>query len=167
MNFHKLYSYGKDAAYISKMLNSGEFDYYLYIRVYDWKETTGEDSPKYVVALSAVSPQLNPDETARQFADNGIKEEYQDDHTAVKLLESYGRATPLWNEGGNNITALLKMARDEADKIARLFDFYMNRPCNLAGWSGWRFLGGHDVWDKVELYGRKAKHGSLLPEYKE
>ena len=139
--------------WISTRQNNGEFDYYFVIELLNWRETVGErEAPPetYNVSLSVVSPQQAQDKIAAALDCCGITEEmlptatengYRDT-ALVEALHSYGVHTPVWSKDGNNWRALMREARQEARQCEFLFGFYLDRPVNRIGTTGWESLRG-------------------------
>jgi len=136
--------------WISNKQSNGEFDYYFVIELLNWEETVGNEAPKetYNVTLSVVSPQEAEEHIARAMDCCGITEEmlgaangYRD-HALVEALHSYGVHVPVWSKDGNNWRKLIGEARQEAMGCECMFGFYMDRPVNRIGTTGWEFLRG-------------------------
>jgi len=67
-----------------------------------------------------------------------------DDLMKVELLASYGVYAVLSRHDGNNYRAVLKEARKEAYMASALmFGFYMDRPQNRIGSTGWDTIQGN------------------------
>jgi hypothetical protein len=139
--------------WISPRQSNGEFDYYFVIELLNWRETVGEREPPpetYNVSLSVVSPQQAEKEIPHALECCGITEEMlatatdngQRDTALVEALHSYGVYTPVWSKDGNNWRALMREARQEARQCEFLFGFYLDRPVNRIGTSGWESLRG-------------------------
>ena len=139
--------------WISTRQSNGEFDYYFVIELLNWPETVGkrEAPPEtYNVSLSVVSPQQAEKEIPHALDCCGITEEMlsaatgngQRDTALVEALHSYGVYTPVWSQDGNNWRALMREARQEAIPCAGLFGFYLDRPVNAIGTTGWEALRG-------------------------
>ena len=152
--------------WISNRQNSGEFDYYFVIELMNWEEVVGEREAQevgatYNVSLSVVSPQeagesnlhqaydccgIEPDMLARA-EENGYLAEMQ-----VEALHGYGLYTPVFDANGNNWRKLMRQARQEAHNCEMLFGFYMDKPVNRIGETGWERLRGanpREVLDRV------------------
>lgn len=135
------------AKWISPKLNNGEFDYWLVLEFTNMDEACGRDNegkPKYVVSLSAVSPQeAGPDNLKKAFDCCGMPEEAKNDPLAqVEALHSYGIAAHLWQSEGKNAHKLLREAKRQAIPVSGLFGFYMDAPENKIGSTGWEFIRG-------------------------
>ena len=139
--------------WISTRQSNGEFDYYFVIELLNWRETVGErEAPPetYNVSLSAVSPHEAQDKIGAALDCCGITEAmlrtatengYRDS-VLVEALYNYGTHTPVWNKDGNNWRALMREARQEARQCEFLFGFYLDRPVNRIGTTGWEALRG-------------------------
>jgi hypothetical protein len=139
--------------WISTRQSNGEFDYYLVIELLNWRESVGErEAPPetYNVSLSVVSPQAAQDKIGAALDCCGITEAmlrtatengYRDS-VLVEALYTYGTHTPVWSGNGNNWRALMRGARQEARQCEFLFGFYLDRPVNRIGTTGWEALRG-------------------------
>jgi hypothetical protein len=139
--------------WISTRQSNGEFDYYFVIELLNWRETVGErEAPPetYNVSVSVVSPQEAQDKIGAALDCCGITEAmlrtatengYRDS-VLVEALYNYGTHTPVWSGNGNNWRALMREARQEARQCEFLFGFYLDRPVNRIGTTGWEALRG-------------------------
>jgi len=131
--------------FISQKLNNGDFDYWLVLDFINMHEATGdEETDKYNITILAVSPELNV-----QKADHILMVDYNlpddlpiTDKMRVEALAGHGIAAHLKGFSGNNYTKLMKEARREVQVIPFLFGFYMDRPENRIGSTGWDFIRG-------------------------
>jgi hypothetical protein len=139
--------------WISTRQSNGEFDYFFVIELLNWRETVGErEAPPetYNVSLSVVSPQEAQDKIGAALDCCGITEEMLQtatengyrDSALVEALHGYGVHTPVWSKDGNNRRALMREARQEARQCEFLFGFYLDRPVNRIGTTGWESLRG-------------------------
>ena len=129
--------------FVSKKLNNSQFDYWLVIEVLNWKER--EAPATYNVSLKAVSPSEAGKKNIEAACEcYGVEEDIEklNPLVIVEALASYGVAALLWNKDGNNLKVLLKEAHKEADLSSMLFGFYMDRPKNKIGSTGWDFIKG-------------------------
>jgi hypothetical protein len=146
--------------WISTRQNNGDFDYYLVIELLNWRETVGErEAPaKYNVSLSVVSPDEAKDNIGAALECCGITAEMLETANGyraallVDALHSYGVHTPVWSKDGNNWRALMREARNQAQCCAGLFGFYLDRPVNAIGTTGWEALRG-DITAGLERVG--------------
>jgi len=139
--------------WISTRQSNGEFDYYFVIELLNWRETVGErEAPAetYNISLSVVSPQEAQDKIGAALDCCGITEAMLQsatgngyrDSVLVEALYTYGVHTPVWSKDGNNWRALMGEARQEAGQCEFLFGFYLDRPVNRIGTTGWESLRG-------------------------
>lgn len=127
-----------------------DFHYWLVIDVRpneDW-ECGDKKQPKYWVSLAVVSPeQASPEELQSAINSWGIPDDdlpwfMADPLFPVECLHSYGVAACVWQGHGNNLSLLMKEARKEAQLVEMLFGFYMDRPQNMIGSTGWDCVKG-------------------------
>jgi hypothetical protein len=129
--------------WISEKLNNGDFDYWLILEFINWIEATGEsyDGDEFLVEITAVSPeeagQDNIDSALQGYDIND-----PNDLMIVEALSSYGISAHMWRESGNDADALLHKAKQAALVVASMFGFFMDRPQNRIGASGWEVIGG-------------------------
>lgn len=129
--------------WVSQKLSNGEFDYWLVLELVNMHDATGdEDQEKYNVALYAVSPdQAGAENLKRAFDCCGIPEEQMNEPLVqVEALTSYGVHALLWQSNGNNAHKLLREAKRQP--VEGLFGFYMDRPENRIGSTGWELIKG-------------------------
>ena len=129
--------------FVSKKLNNTEFDYWLVIEVLNWKER--EAPATYNVSLKAVSPSEAGKKNIEAACEcYGVEEDMEklNPLVIVESLDAYGVAAQLWNNSGNNLKTLLKATHKEANLCSVLFGFYMDRPENRIGSTGWDFIKG-------------------------
>jgi hypothetical protein len=141
VNFKKV----SQEQYISKKLNNGDFDYFLFIELNNLNDF--EDKPKnnYFLSISAVSPsQATEEDLKSALWAVGLENETRVltlEEKAI-LLNDYGLRAVLYSKQGNNFNYLLKKARKESENINLLFGFYMDKPLNALNNNGWDFIKG-------------------------
>jgi len=128
-----------------------DFRYWLVMDVRpneDWEYGDKKD-PKYYVSLAVVSPEAaDPGELQRAIDSWGIPDDELPRYMAdpmflVECLHSYGVAAYVWQGHGNNLSALMKEARREAQLASGImFGFYMDRAQNMIGSTGWDTVRG-------------------------
>lgn len=128
--------------FLSKRLNNGEFDYWLALDVVNWADAVGEkDAPaKYNVSIRSVSIEEGKNALEEAFSCCGFdidEIESATEEQKIDALLSYGTMAELWSENGNNINTLMKRAKQEALMIEMMYGFYMDRPVNRIGNTGW------------------------------
>ena len=137
------------AKWISNKLNNGDFDYWLVMELINMDEACGRDNEgksRYIVELSAVSPSQCPEverKRAMESCGYGTPPGASiSDEAWVEMIHSYGVKAVLWSKSGNNYGLLLGGARREALVSSSLFGFYMDRPQNRIGTTGWEMIRG-------------------------
>lgn len=140
-------SYG--GKWVSKKLNNGDFDYWLVLEFVNLEDVDPSATPpRYMVTLSAVSPDEAKEHLESAFRCCGFSEDHfkkefiESIECKIEALHSYGVYALLWSETGNNAKDLLKEARLEAIKTTMLFGYYMDRPENMIGNTGWDLIRG-------------------------
>lgn len=131
----------EDALESKKTFNNGDFDYKWVIEVTDMDSATGDTSKgKWMATLSAVkTPKHLTKEQLESIAQScGIP---QADVTCFDIA-SYGICANIKTMMGNNKSRILSTLKKEADIANLLFGFYMDRPLNAIGSTGWDFLNG-------------------------
>jgi len=131
--------------FISKKLNSGEWDYWMVIEVIPYDEFTSDANYKYGIMLMAVSPEAcknHWDEVCKSWGMSEDEFNELDPIGQVDIIQSYGISALLWQSEGNNLKSLLHEAREEARKSEFLFGFAMDRYQNQIGSTGWDCIAG-------------------------
>lgn len=130
--------------WISPELNNGDWPYWLVIEFINFLDATGEllDGKEYVVEISAVSPEAAGKEQLQRALDCYGWDNAPSKIMEVEALHGYGIAAHLWQASGNDADILLRNAMQEADLVSGLFGFYMDRPENRIGSTGWDFISG-------------------------
>lgn len=131
--------------FVTKKLNNDEFDYWLFVEFINMEEATGDTSRgKYMVTIDVVAPDVAPrDDIESAFESMGFEVVPKDKLKIAIALQQYGVAATVWSDMGNNAEKLMQEAREETDKISRLFGFYMDKPLNRIGNTGWDFIRGN------------------------
>lgn len=119
-------------------------DTYFMVRI-EYTDEWGDDfkGGKYHATICACGPGWPVGEDP--FSSIGMSRE---EFNALPLdgqlgvLIDCGLHAPLWQESGNNLEHLKRMARIELQKIGFLAGFYLDRPVNAIGNSGWDFMRG-------------------------
>jgi hypothetical protein len=98
---------------------------------------------KYIVSLSAVSPEAAGEENVKKaLRDFDVSFEEACDEMKVEALHQYGISSPLKDYYGFNAFKLMKEARKEFQVITMLFGFYMDGYKNRMGHTGWDWIKG-------------------------
>jgi hypothetical protein len=124
-----------------KTFNNGNFNYKWVIDVTDMDNATGDTSQgKWMATLSAVkTPKYLTKEQLADVANTcGIP---QADVTCFDIA-SVGICANINTMMGNNKSRILSTLKKEADIANLLFGFYMDRPLNAIGSTGWDFING-------------------------
>jgi len=135
---------------VDEKFNNGDFDYYLIIDFTNLKEAMGDEAEnKYSVSINAVAPsQVSKDKIKSAFDSTGIEEKEEinrltkDKKALSGILSEYGIHASLYNQDGNNAKELMNEAKKQIPAINTLFGFYMDKPVNMMGNSGWDSIKG-------------------------
>jgi len=137
--------------FVSKKLNNGEFDYWLVLDVINWNECDREAvklNGTYNVSLFSVSPsEAGKDGLKKAFECCGLDQPEHEEIrknplVQVECLVSYGIHAQLWSANGSNLRKLLKLAHEQTRLAEGLYGFYMDRPENRIGSTGWEMQRG-------------------------
>lgn len=114
----------------------------------EWGDDAVQELGKYHVSIAAVGPDWISDKELQRAVDSSGNGETLEQfrklpHKAqCQVLLQYGTAATLWQKSGNNKGELLKEVRKELRSISVLFGFYMDKPLNMIGSTGWDFISG-------------------------
>ena len=128
---------------ITAKQNNGEFDWY---GVLQWRDVDGYDiGGKHLVTAYIVSPdQLSDTEKDRACASLGMDEWPNDVSMQIEAIVDYGAGlVPIFDKVGNNKRKLEQEARQHLNMSTFLTGFYLDRPINRLGTTGWEALTGN------------------------
>ena len=117
----------------------------------DYYDAEWAKQGKYHISIDAVAPEAVGDKEIASACES--MSTTREDFDRIRfgndailfqsvLLSEYGIKATLWQQQGNNQTVLLKAARKELAVIRTLFGFYMDKPQNRIGSTGWDFIKG-------------------------
>lgn len=133
--------------FISKRLNSGDWDYWLVYEVINMEEACGEKG--YNVSLFAVSPEAagihNFVKACQSLGFSGeVPEHFYTDVGKVEVLCNCDIKAQLWTGNGNNLSKLIKEVHYKAEGISGIFfGMMMDSPQNSIGSTGWDLIAGN------------------------
>jgi hypothetical protein len=134
---------------VSKFTIDTEVQIYLVITVMNWHEATGErGDPEWNITLRAVSPESVTDEaktSALESSGIDLSEAPNDEERTLWLIEAltdYGTTAPIADFYSDDANVAVLAARQEAVLVQSLLGFYMDRPVNKIGSTGWQFIRG-------------------------
>jgi hypothetical protein len=138
MLFKDMTSYAMESI---KTLNNGDFDYKMVIQLTDMDEATGDTSQgKWMATLSAVkTPKYL---TKEQLADVANTCSMESKDVTCFDIAAVGICANIKTMLGNNKSRILSTLKKEANTASMLFGFYMDRPLNAIGSTGWDFING-------------------------
>lgn len=150
--------------WISPKCNNGEFDYWMVLELIDMDDACGTDNdgnPRYCVSLGVVAPsQVSKEDMQRAMCCCGIQDGPEQPplraYQAVECLYSYGIYAQVWTQSSNNFKSLIKAAHEKSGEIEMMFGFYMDRPVNRIGSTGWEIIRG----DMDSALDRKEREGN-------
>jgi len=105
-----------------------------------------KNSGKYEIEILAVSPEAAGQENLKSAMDSQCLDEDQIKlipYIKYESLIEYGITATLWYKQGNNLKQLLTEANKELQIIGIMFGFYMDKPANRIGNTGWDFISGN------------------------
>jgi len=110
--------------------------------VHNLEEAMGSDAPaKYHVELKIVPTELTEEHKESIFGGIPDSEEAWDDEYVRSVeIANYGLGVPAWRETGDNVKELKEKARKQAPSIEALIGFYLDKPVNKVGSTGWDIL---------------------------
>ena len=121
--------------------NNGEFDYKFVISMIDMDNACGDVSKgKFMGNLSVVkSPKSIPKKEIKQVAKSmGVKES----KVTYADLAEYGICANVENMLGDDYDKVVEILKEKISIINMMFGFFMDRPLNSIGSTGWDFLNG-------------------------
>lgn len=110
-------------------------------------EHWGDQPPyKYHIEILAASPKWIGNKELQSAAEtHGISlKDFKalPVESQVQIIVEYGIRPVLWREAGNNKAKLLAAANEQLPVIHAMFGFYMDRPQNAIGDTGWDWIRG-------------------------
>ena len=164
-------------SFISNKLNNGDWDYWLVMEVINLGSIPdkGREYTEYNVSVSAVSPTAAGKEKLKEalkqcdmgdmgdMGDRELPEYFSTEIGKVEALFTYGIRATLFNENGNNLSKLMKKARERSQVISGLFGFFMDSPQNRIGSTGWDLIAGNlmaglDRYREAKAKGEEVIH---------
>jgi len=134
---------------VDEKFNNGEFDYYVIVDFTNLKNAMGEEATsKYLVTVNVVAPsQPAKKEIDSALESVGFDEERQkeikkDKKALAGILSEYGLEAQVFHEEGDNAKELMDTAKTQIPAITNLFGFYMDKPVNMIGNTGWDAIKG-------------------------
>lgn len=125
--------------FISKRLHNGDWHYWFVISVC---RMDADDS--YYVTLEVVSPEAAEFELKAAWDSMGMDGEWvKSPVELVEILTEYGTGACIGHYESFNFAEAMMLAKDEANAAKTLLGFYMDRPLNVFGASGWDFVAGN------------------------
>jgi len=122
-----------------------EIEYYLVIDFTNMRDACGPEAhASYHVSLDIVSPtSAGADKLRQAIRDVGVPEDQADNPICqVEALHTNGLYAVLWSRGGNNARSMMAEARHWAQRVSSLLGFYLDRPQNKIGSTGWDLIKG-------------------------
>lgn len=125
-----------------KAQHNGDWHYWFSVEL-----SPGEGDRDYHIAVNVVSPEAAANDLPEAMCAMGWGEppEKWTQAQLVEALVDYGVSALLWYKRGSNYRELLKEARNAIRAASFLFGFYMDRPVNALGATGWDAIAGR-LW---------------------
>ena len=144
----------------SPKFNNGEFEYWLVAQLMYLEHYGNQFKEKYHMALWVVAPGQVPEARRDEYLSSAglndgewVAVESGDQERLVEFLVEMGCGVIVWNRSGDNKATLLAELRKEAALVNLLFDFYMDKPVNGIGTTGWEMLTGDLMAGEKRLRG--------------
>lgn len=118
-----------------------DFLYWLVLQIMDMDQSSDPDPerPRFYSNVSVVAPSLIRDKMDHyRHPESGP---FPDELLAEMAFEE-GYRVPVWSAEGDNPLALMKQGVEQAPIIERMFGFFMDRPINRVGTTGWQLIKG-------------------------
>lgn len=119
-----------------------------YMEEYLSDREIAEFGGKYCVSVEAVAPEALSGEQLKRVQESMDFYDIVDEEVLSIMIADYGCKATLFSKAGNNMKLLLREARKELIAIRTLFGFYMDRPQNMIGNTGWDFIKGEIGYKK-------------------
>jgi hypothetical protein len=165
--------------WISNRQNNGEFDYYFVIELLNWRESVGEREAKeigskYHISLSVVAPsQVSENNMQQAYNCSGIGADTLRNaetggylaNVQAEALHGYSGGTQVYGANGNNWQSLMRLTKRESRQCASLLGFYLDRPVNRLGMTGWESIKLTDtrtVLERVLSEGSETSQTALM-----
>lgn len=101
------------------------------------------EAESFHVEILAVNPGIQRKETIEEIEQEfDISWKDLDEDAKISILCDRGIAATLWQDSGDNEEKLLEKAKEELKVIETLAGFYLDRPQNAIGSTGWDFMKG-------------------------
>ena len=127
--------------WISDKQNNGDFDYWLRLKLYDMeRESVEEGTPRWIAQVTAIAPGLLTKEKLAEVAESACVDI---EEVNLRDIGDHGFCAYLYEESSGSKRRLLEKAKKEAQTISLLFGFYMDKPQNHWGLSGWDYISGN------------------------
>ena len=137
--------------YVSKRHNNSEFDYWFVINLIDWYDyeqmyDIEKSKENFTASLHVVSPEYVGIEKVKQAIWEEEKQydtikKYNNPRIAVQLVD-YGYSAYIGSYDRKTSQEAIDAARKECVAAKMLLGFYLDRPQNMIGDTGWDFMKG-------------------------
>jgi hypothetical protein len=133
----------------SPKFNNTDFDYWLIASLTYMEALRHDFKERYHMQLWVIAPSQVPEIRRDGYlGSTGLNDEEWavvdsgDQEGMVEYLVESGCGVIVWSKSGNNKATLLTELRKEAEIVNLLFGFYLDRPVNMIGTTGWDMLTG-------------------------
>ncbi|MEK6832734.1 MAG: hypothetical protein AABY32_01690 [Nanoarchaeota archaeon] len=156
-NFHLINDGDYDKVWVSDMVNYGDFDLFFFIVLQYTDEWGGDIEHPYHISIQVVSPEAAGKKHVKSaFRSMSIEgKEYNKMIKTLKpediadIVRQYGVAATIFQKFGDDEDKLINAAVKEMTGINCLFGFYMDKYQNRIGATGWDFIRGDIMPDRV------------------
>lgn len=138
-----------DSSYwISSKHNNSDFDYWLVIHLLCLADYPDIHDYDYHIQIMVIAPGEVPESVRDEYISSLGCNDDEYDHadtdarTMAILLAESGCGPTVWSKSGNNRKKLYREAIQEAQAIEMLLGFYLDKPINRIGTTGWEMLRG-------------------------
>ena len=166
MRVREIENSDSNLVFASKVINHGDWPFHFLIVVdyldrvsREWAEKSGN----YHVAIHVASAEACADKCQRVVDTIGETLETFQALPYVqqcRVVQEYGYSAALHQNTGNNLRTLLRAARKELKVLDFMFGFYMDRPINAMGATGWDFVKGEFIPQGLETMKAVVAHAA-------
>lgn len=107
----------------------------------DMEEMVRNPPDKYSTTLYLVPEEISEEHKEDVMTSMGITEEmWENKNVRVSTIADYGLGVPVWSQSGEDISEISEDADSTAPAIQGLVGFFLDKPINRIGSTGWDVL---------------------------